>query len=220
MGTFMDLTGKRFGKWLVLSISDKRQRLWLCRCDCGTEKIVDGSSLKSGTSKSCRCPTYPYRNPVASVWSGMKTRCYNTKDPQYKNWGGRGIKMSILWKNDLKAFIDWAASSGYKKGLSIERKDNNRGYSPENCCWATQQEQCYNQRITIRVVWEGEEIALQKLCRLKNLPFQRIAKRISKGWSAYEAITASKYKQKDSEKRKQRISETMKKVWAKKRGEI
>lgn len=87
-----------------------------------------------------------YYHPLYSVWRGMKTRCYNKNAKEYKNWGARGIIVCNEWLNNPKAFIEWAISNGYKKGLQIDRPNNNGNYNPSNCRFTTNAENCRNKR--------------------------------------------------------------------------
>ncbi len=82
----------------------------------------------------------------------MKTRCYNADDPHYERWGGRGITVCPEWLNNFQAFHDWAISHGYQDDLSIDRIDNDKGYSPENCRWASAKEQNNNKRNVKKVI--------------------------------------------------------------------
>jgi len=189
MRIFIDLKGKKFGKWTVIKVSEQNKRYWLCKCICGKEKMVHSSNLKSGRTTSCGCPTYLSRQPIGKIWDGIKTRCYNTTDIRYKNYGARGIKMSIEWKKNRKAFVDWAIASGYKEGLTIERKDNEKGYYPENCCWISLEEQSYNRRNTTWVIWKGKKTSLAKLAKNYGVLINCITKRINRGWSLEKALS-------------------------------
>lgn len=162
MSKIKDLTNQKFGRLTVIKYygSNKNSRaLWLCKCDCGNEKVVIGNSLLCKLTFSCGC----YNKEAASkrrikhsmsysklykVWQGMKTRCYNPKFMYYCNYGGRGITICDEWLNDFKAFYDWAINNGYKEGLTIDRINNDGNYEPSNCRWITRAEQNRNQRKT------------------------------------------------------------------------
>jgi len=143
-------TGERRGGHVV----------WHCRCDCGDEVDARGNNLTSGRTTSCGCynrervaeahtvhgmARYGKQHPVYDAWTHMIQRCENPNDPAYKNYGARGITVCEEW-HDAKAFIEWALAHGWQEGLSIDRIDNDKGYSPDNCRWATWKEQQRNKR--------------------------------------------------------------------------
>lgn len=166
-GHVEDLTGRKFGKWTVIGfegLNSRKESRWLCKCECGTERVVSRRGLAQGQSKSCGCAIkelnrsgengYNYKHgmskkPLYHVYTGMKDRCTNPKAVQYPYYGGRGIKLCDEWaekKTGRIAFYEWAMKNGYEEGLSIDRKDVNGDYSPENCHWVGKGMQSFNQR--------------------------------------------------------------------------
>lgn len=150
MGTLIDITGNRYDRLIVIkrSYNDKDNFIrWECLCDCGKITYVRAQSLKERKVKSCGCLNNEKRServkihglsktPIYFIWKGMRQRCYNPKNKRFHRYGGRGIKICEEWE-DPKSFIKWALENGYKKGLTIERENNDSNYAPDNCCFVT-----------------------------------------------------------------------------------
>lgn len=114
------------------------------------------------------------------IWGAMMQRCENPKSPQYKDYGGRGIKVCERWRKSKNFLADM---SPRPKGSLLDRKENNEGYSPENCVWTTRKQQNSNRRNCIYVIHENERVTLKEKCRRLGVSYRPIAKRIQKGWS-------------------------------------
>ncbi|QVY60931.1 hypothetical protein [Cytobacillus gottheilii] len=205
-----DLTGERFGRLVVVKRVeniDKGSR-WLCKCDCGIEKVIRRVHLANGNTKSCGCLSKEissvrgYKSKIGErsrkhgdfgtklygVWAGMKRRCDNSNSIPYRDYGGRGIKVCEEWK-DYSSFKEWAIRAGYEEGLSIERKDVNSDYCPENCMWIPLNQQNRNKRLSIRIEYRGELYTIKQLSELTGLKESTLRARYYKGLAVEEIIS-------------------------------
>lgn len=209
----INLVGKRFGKLVVIERAENRQFpcgasvvCWKCRCDCGNIVTVCGSGLRNGT-KSCGCAKNKYgveshffkhgecQTRLYKTWEGMRKRCKSKYGKDYPQYAGKGIKVCDEWngENGYENFKEWAYANGYdesKGGLecSIDRIDNNKGYSPENCRWATAEEQANNRNTSRTLTYNGETHAIAEWARKLNAPYGRIQSRVYLGWTPREII--------------------------------
>ncbi len=178
-----DLTGRRFGRLIVLNRHTENKRgkpVWVCKCDCGNITCVPGSYLTRGNTKSCGCFRRDYssvthkthgmskNNRLYRIWNGMKDRCLNPSGKYWKRYGERGISVCNEWKDNFTAFRDWALSNGYEDSLTLDRIDNNQGYSPANCRWATYKTQENNRSNNILYRIDGNIVTLAQLVQMEN----------------------------------------------------
>lgn len=164
-----------------------------CVCECGNKTNVRLVHLVRGRTISCGC-IQRSRNglsssPIYKIWKAIKDRCDGkTKDAE--RYKGRGIKVCKEWENDFMPFYNWAKSNGYKKGLQIDRIDNNGNYSPENCRFVTPKENCNNREMTLYVDYKGEKISLNMLLQKLNYPnkYATVVTRLKRGWDVERAL--------------------------------
>lgn len=202
----LKIIGHKFGKLSVIRqngfIGDAKA--YECMCDCGRKVTVRGYLLTNGHTKSCGCLRKEHLVGVHTVndlsgtrlyriWDGMKRRCNCEKDKRYKNYGGRGITICDEWlgSDGFLRFRKWSIENGYDDNskLSIDRIDNNKGYSPENCRWTTMKVQSNNTRNNNVIEMDGCKHTLAEWCEILNLKYNTISNRINTlGWNAEQAL--------------------------------
>ena len=198
----LDLKGKRYHKLLVIERieNQKHKTMWKCLCDCGNTAFVLTSNLNSNRVKSCGClknekliersTTHKQRHTnLYEVWKTMKQRCFNPNSQSYKNYGARGITVCEEWKNNFISFYEWSMENGYKKGLTIDRIDNNSNYCPENCRWADRVVQANNTRLNKHIVINGKDDTLANWIRFFNTTPHSYYSKLKKGYSEQDALT-------------------------------
>ena len=206
MGNLIDLTGQRFGRWVVLEKAPRRPKVpgsfWLCKCDCGTIKEVHSRRLRDGSSTSCGCWRREWASEANSIhhmvntrlyriWFHMRQRCANVNAINYKSYGGRGITVCDEWQSFLP-FYEWAIKSGYDDSLTIDRIDNDKGYSPSNCRWVDAITQANNKRNNHYITVGDKTESISSWARITGIERSTITKRIESGWSEVEAVTIPK----------------------------
>lgn len=198
----IDMTGERYGKLTVISRAENtkaNKAQWLCRCDCGNYKIITRHSLMQNT-KSCGCSKGEFisqrmkthgmkKTRLYRIWSGMKDRCLNPKSKYWNAYGGRGITIFQDWIDSFESFRDWAYQSGYSEKLTIDRIDNNKGYSPDNCRWATYKEQENNRRNNHILTINGISKTASEWADYYGISSNVFISRIDSGWSIEKAIS-------------------------------
>lgn len=198
--------GEKLGRLTVIADAgrtEQQTKLFLCKCDCGKEKIVAGVRLRSGNVRSCGC----LRSEVAAVkakthgesktrlyhiWQGIKKRCENPKSTGYQNYGGRGIVVCDEWQ-DFNNFYSWAMANGYSDDLSIDRIDLDGNYEPSNCRWADKNIQANNKRSNRIIEAYGEKHTVTEWANILGLNEGTIRSRLKRGIdgeAALKSITA------------------------------
>lgn len=202
MAKFKDLSGVRFGRWLVIEKAERPEGVkrtsayWKCKCDCGNVRVVSSRGLLSGTSQSCGCLIVEKHqtqrglsnSKLYNCWRSMKKRCYTKSCKSYPNYGGRGIKICEEWKDDFLAFYEWAVNNGYADNLSIDRIDNDKGYFPDNCRWVDATVQNNNRRNNDKIVFQGMEKSVSEWSRITGINRKTISERLKRGWSVEQAL--------------------------------
>lgn len=202
MSKFKDLTGQRFGRLTVLyrlHNCHKKRVHWLCHCDCGKLVEVQSGHLLSSHTKSCGClstdksiqrsTTHGKSNSkLYKLYYNIKARCYNKNSVSYKYYGARGIKICSEWLNDFMSFYNWAMNTNYQEGLTIDRIDTDGNYEPNNCRWATPEQQAKNRRSNRIYTINGETHCVVEWCEILGLNYWTVIRRIDRGWSIEQAL--------------------------------
>lgn len=207
---FIDMTGEKYNRLFVISYFGKdkgRKSMWLYKCDCGKECIVDGYKIRTGKTKSCGCLSSELAkgrltthgmssSRIYSIHNAMNERCFNSNTIEYHNYGGRGITVCDEWKGrkGFENFAKWAFENGYADNLSIDRIDVNGKYEPSNCRWITHKEQCNNTRFNKIIEYQGEKHTLKEWSEILKIPYKRLKRRLDLGWDVKKAFETQKMK--------------------------
>lgn len=196
---FIDLTGQRFERLTVIRRAEENDSrggaVWVCKCTCGTEKKISGVHLRSGDTRSCGCFNRDQktshgasRTRLYQIWINMRRRCTDEREKDYPRYGGRGITICKEWMESFEHFRDWAISNGYNDDLTLERNDNNGPYGPNNCRWATYEEQANNRRNNVWIACRGENHTLAEWERILKLRRSTLSELRSDGNDVREFI--------------------------------
>lgn len=200
-----DLTGKKFGKLIAVSRSEntnQNRAQWLCRCECGGEKIAQAAYLNKGTTRSCGCLADEQRKTAAQsqctpysrtnmyrerkTWENMIARCYDKTRHDFKWYGGRGISVCEKWRNSFEAFV---VDMGMRPAsMTLDRRESSTDYSPGNCRWATATEQANNRRSNHCITIDGRTLTIAEWARHSGIGERVIATRIARGWDERRAV--------------------------------
>lgn len=194
---FEDLTGMKFGFWTVIERAPNNANgsaRFICRCQCGTVRVIRAQALKNGGSRSCGCHKNDYNRKhngkgtrLYEIWRQMRYRCQKEGHSAYPGYGGRGIKVCAEWE-DFGNFRSWAMANGYDDSKSIDRIDVNGDYCPENCRWADSKTQMNNRRNTPHYSYLGESLTLSEWSQRLGIPRSTIRNRMKNGLSFAEAV--------------------------------
>ena len=178
--------GRKNGKLEV--IKELGENKILVRCECGTEKEIILSNLPKTHSCGCIRGGHPH-SKLKGVWESAKQRCNNPNHKFYNRYGGRGIEFSQSW-SDYVVFKEWAESNGYQEGvgLTLDRIDNNLGYSPDNCRWVDMKTQIRNRRNTFHVDFKGEKVTLGFLSDQYGINIRTLKSRYQRGIRGMELV--------------------------------
>lgn len=187
MANYEDLCGNRYGRLTAISYAGGIPRSkWNCVCDCGNEVEVFASNLKRGSTQSCGCLQKELlskrkkthggdanKEPLYNVWCSIRKRCLSPNNPNYRYYGERGISICNEWTN-YQCFRDWALSSGYSEGLSIDRIDVNGNYEPKNCRWTDSKTQQNNRRSCRYLTMNGETHTAKEWSEILDINYQTL----------------------------------------------
>jgi len=202
MGLLVDRTGMRYGNLVVLRRDDTsfpasngKRVSWVCKCDCGNEVSRNGHELGSGDTKSCGCQRRALigglrrshgmtRTPTYRSWQAMKDRCSKPKNDRFAAYGGRGIAVCENWTKSFDAFF---ADMGERpSGMTLDRIDANKNYTPDNCRWASVATQANNK--STNVTWNGESVSIKSLASKIGVPRTSLNKLIKRGMAVEDAV--------------------------------
>lgn len=191
--------GARYGRLVVTGDAPRRNKKRFCRyvCDCGKEIEANYDNVRRGKQSSCGCLKTEVlralrrthggaRTPEYSSWLSARERCNNTQASSYKNYGARGITFCERWASFENFLSDMGARP---KGSSLDRIDVQKGYSPENCRWATIAEQATNKRDNHRITAFGETLTISQWSRRYGVYVTTIRERILKGCAPEDAVS-------------------------------
>ena len=198
MTTPLDLTGSVFGELTALEKDGKK---WLCLCSCGKKKLVALTHLRSGATRSCghligdatrrRCTKHGHKRRghstrTYSAWEAMRRRCNNRNQKSWANYGGRGITVCERWESYETFLRDMGEC---QEGMSLERLDVDKSYSPENCCWIPRRRQARNKTNTLRVEYKGQSKCLADWAEDLGILYGTLYNRLYRyGWTVERAF--------------------------------
>ena len=200
-----NITGERFNRLTAVKyvgVNKHKHSVWECRCDCGKTVNIPIGALRTGNTKSCGCLNLELissmnrthgrsRTPEYRNWCAMKERCNSPYHKNYSDYGGRGIRVCERWDSSFENFLADMGPRPFLKA-TVERIDSSKGYSPDNCRWATQKEQTRNKRNTVFLEFKGERKSVGEWAERLGVKIGFITQRLRLGWSVERALTVPK----------------------------
>ena len=202
-----DLMGQNFGRLTVVGRAENDRHgktRWVCQCECGNVLVANGLNLLKGRTKSCGCLNKERAHGKVDtrlhrIWTCMKTRCSNPSHEAYYRYGGRGILVCDEWSNNFMSFYDWAMANGYADDLTLDRIDNDKGYYPDNCRWATNDEQNNNRRDNHLITYKGKTQTIKKWADELGINRVTLQARITRfHWDIERAMTTKDAREREN----------------------
>lgn len=199
----VDMVGEKIGRLTVISRAEntsQNKAQWLCKCDCGNMTVVSRRHLKDRSTLSCGClakekarvahTTHGMRHTrIYRIWAGVKDRCCNANGKYWERYGGKGITICEEWAQSFENFYKWSMGNGYADDLTIDRINNSKGYSPENCRWATYKTQENNRGNNRILECNNEKHTISQWSDITGIKQSTISQRIRNGWNVEKALT-------------------------------
>lgn len=200
------IIGTKYGRLTIMSDLGKvtYTRMVEVKCICGVIKVVRLNGLRTGHTKSCGCYNSDLassrqtthglsKHPLFTIWINMRQRCHWEKHKQYVDYGARGISVCSEWRTDFFVFYTWAIANGWKKGLTVDREDNDGDYEPSNCRLVTNTVQQRNKRTNVLYTIDGVTKCLSEWCEHLNLKYKIIHQRITRDKYTFEEAISDRY---------------------------
>lgn len=198
-----EFIGKKYNKLTLIEylgrLKADHHHYYRCMCECGNESIATLYKMRTGHTKACGCLIGKmhgvFNHRLYRIWASMKTRCHNPNAAAYKSYGGRGIYVCDEWRNSYKLFYRWSMDNGYKDSLSIDRKENSKGYNPSNCRWVTMKQQQNNKTNNVFITFNGETHTIAEWSEIIDVRQQTISARYKNGWPLNMVLSKKNFKQ-------------------------
>ncbi len=196
---FIDYSGIKYNKISIIDYYGKKptanRHFWNAECDCGEKMIITATNIRKKKSKSCMHCSKPTKTHGKTntrlfyIWQSMKDRCYNKNNQDYYNYGQKNIRVCDDWNNDFMNFYNWSMRNGYNKKLTIDRINNDKGYQPNNCRWATNIEQANNKKNNIIIEYKGVRDTLPNWARKTGIKPGTLQYRYYNNWDVERMLT-------------------------------